>query len=329
MTEHTIEQIVTIGSGNWGMSLACLFAKRLPTRVWTIDKAMADEINAHRDHPGPGHKYPIDESITIEPKYSSTVDPTKTLFILAVPSSQVASAARELGQVTPNPLVLSVSKGFDAVRFRTMSEVIRSEVPGASVVVLTGPTIANEVSAGKPTRAVLASRDLMHLARVKTALANDVISFEASPDPSHHEICAALKGLVAIAVGMAHGLDLGTNSMGVLMTEGIRELGVVASFFHIPAQVAYGVSGAGDLITTCISPDSRNRKLGSLLAQGLTLEQALAKVGMTVEGVAMSETIKTLWSLEVSIPLINMVNRVLCWEGGDIRREIHQLLASL
>jgi len=112
------------------------------------------------------------------------------------------------------------------------------------------------------------------------------------------------------------------------MTAGLRELAVVGSFFGVPESVAYGVSGAGDLITTCISPDSRNRKLGALLAQGLTLEQALEQVRMTVEGVAMARTIETLWSLDVSIPLFHAVNAILRGDVKDIRTELTELIAA-
>ena len=326
---RTIEEIIVIGSGNWGLTLACLFSKNLPTRVWALDKKLAEQINKHRDCPGYFFKYPVPSSVVVEAKYSSDFDEANTLFIIAVPSSQVEAAAKELGKATKEPLIMTVSKGFDAGRQCTMSELIKRQIPDAAVVVLTGPTIANEVAEGKPTRAVLASDNLMYLAMVKEALRNDVISFEVSRNPTHHEICAALKGLVAISVGMAEGLELGANIQGVLMTEGIREVGVVASFFGIPETVAYGVSGAGDLITTCISSESRNRRLGTFLAKGLSLEKAMNKVGMTVEGVAMSQTIETLWALDVSIPLIHMVNKVLLGHSNDIGEELKQVLLSL
>ena len=326
---HTVNELVVIGAGNWGLALASLFSNNLRTRVWTIDAAMAKRLNESRDKPSVFYHGPIPESVVIEEKYATDVDEHSTLFIIAVPSSQVRSVSKELARHVRRPLVLSVSKGFDAQRQCTMSEVIKQELPDAAVVALTGPTIANEVARGLPTRAVLACDDLMPLALVKEALRNDVISFEISRNPSHHEICAALKGLVAIAVGMADGLDLGTNIQGVLMTEGIRELAVVASFFDIPENVAFGVSGCGDLITTCISPDSRNRRLGQLLAEGLTLEQALEKVRMTVEGIAMSQTIETLWALDVSIPLFHVVNAILLGERRDIRQELTSLVMRL
>ncbi len=324
-----IKEIIVIGSGNWGLALAVLFSKKHAVRVWTIDEALATRINEHRNEPGHFYNHPIPQKIKIEEKYASDFDESKTLFVMAVPSSQVRRAAKELAQHTTSPLVLSVSKGFDVDQQCTMSVVIKNEIPASSVVVLTGPTIANEVADGLPTRAVLACEDLTTLALIKDTLKNDVISFEISRNPSHHEILAALKGIVAIAVGMADGLEMGTNIMGVLMTQGLKEMATVASFFDIDEDIAFGVSGAGDLITTCISKDSRNRRLGAEMASGLTLEGALEKVRMTVEGVAMSQTIETLWSLDVSIPLIHMVNGILRGGKKDIRRELTDLISTL
>lgn len=325
---RTVEEIIVVGSGNWGLALASLCASRHRVRVWAIDQATAERLEATRNEPGFWHARPLPKGLAIEVKYASPFDQAKALFILAVPSSQMHAVATELGRHADAPLVLTVSKGFDVERQCTMSEVIKRAIPGASVAVLTGPTIANEVARDLPTRAVLAGEDLTSLALLKEALRNDVVALEVSRFPTHHEICAALKGLVAIAVGLADGLELGTNAQGVIMTAGLRELATVGAFFGVPESVAYGVSGAGDLITTCISPESRNRKLGALLATGLSLEQALETVRMTVEGVAMARTIETLWSLDVSIPLFHTVNAILRGECADIRQEITDLIAA-
>ena len=328
MKVHQIEEIIVIGSGNWGLALAVLFANRFPVRVWTVDAKMAEHLRANRQAPGHFFSCPIPESIVIEEKFGSPLDEQRALVVIAVPSGQMQSVAGELGRHASRPLVVSVSKGFNADQQCTMSEVIRREIPEATVIVLSGPTIAREVAEGKPTRAVLAGKDLSHLALVKEALHNDVIFFEVSPDPAHHELCAALKGLVAIAVGMADRLALGANAQGVIMMEGIQEMGQVLSFFGVHNTVAYGCSGAADLIATCISPNSRNRRLGGYFAEGLGLQEALDKVGMTVEGVAMSQTIETLWSLNVSIPLINMVNSVLLGRHRDVTQELIAVISG-
>lgn len=322
----TIESIVIIGAGNWGLTLAALWGETRPVRVWTRNAESSAQLNRDRACSLARFQGRFPDSIVIEEKFTSDVLPAKTLFVLAVPSGQIRSIARELATHAREPLVLTVSKGFDHQGRCTLSEAIRQEIPGASVVVLTGPTIANEIALGKPTRAVLACENLTHLAMVKDALRNDLIAFEVSRFPSHHEICAALKGLVAISAGLADGLELGANAQGVIMTQGLRELSTVASFFGIPESVAFGVSGAGDLITTCISPDSRNRKLGRLMAQGRSLKAALSEVGMTVEGVAMSHTIETLWSLDVSIPLFHMINTILSKEGAADTASLNSVL---
>ncbi len=325
----SIEKIIIIGSGNWGLALASVFSNCVPTKVWTIDSAMAEHINSNRENPGEFFKYPLPKSIIVEKKYGSSFDENQTLFIFAVPSSQIGVVAKELSEHSKSPLILSVSKGFDARHQCTMSQLIKHYIPKAVVIILTGPTIANEIAEGKLTRAVMASDDLMYLALVKEALQNDQIFFEISRNPIHHEVCAALKGLVAIAIGMADGLNLGANIQGVLMSEGIRELDAVSSFFGINENIALGTSGAGDLIATCISQDSRNRKLGNAMAEGLSLEDALKKVQMTVEGIAMSKTIETLWSLDVSIPLFHMVNGILLGRKKDIYAEICTIIKSL
>jgi glycerol-3-phosphate dehydrogenase (NAD(P)+) len=326
---YEICEIIIIGAGNWGLTLARLLSKRIPTRVWTIDVPTAKYLNANRENPSRFYKYPISENFVIEVQYCNSFDEKRTLFIIAVPSNQVQKVVTELRCHASCPMILSVSKGFDIKGQCTISQLIKKEIPAASVAVLTGPTIANEVAQGESTRAVLASNDLLYLAALKQILMNNVISFEISRHPEHHEICASLKGLVAIALGIAQGLGLGANVQGILMIEGIKELAKVGSFFGVPQDVAYGISGAGDLITTCISLHSRNRRLGELLSQGFNIEDAINEVGMTIEGIAMSKTIQTLWALNVSIPLINLVNDILLGTSCDIRQELINLIKRL
>jgi glycerol-3-phosphate dehydrogenase (NAD(P)+) len=322
---HGISEAVVLGSGNWGCVLAELISRNVPVRLWTMNDALRDQLKSawkkrttltgNGGHP-----------LAIETKFAGPFDQDNTLLVIAVPSSAVRDVAMEIGRVCGRPLVLCVSKGFDAEEFCTPSELIRKELPGASVVSLTGPTIANEVGQGLPTVGVLSSDDLASLAAVKAALRNDIIRFATGRNPSHHELCAALKGIIAIGVGMAEGLDMGINCQAVIMTEGIAEMAHVASFFDIPREVVYGLSGVGDVLTTCISPDSRNRRLGILLGKGYKLDEALNEVQMTVEGVAMSKTIETLWALDVSIPLINFINSAIFGRVADLRAGFTSLL---
>ncbi len=308
-----IKQAVVIGAGNWGSVLARLIARNVPVRLWAENDQLCAQA-AEKLARGNGQA-----NISVQTKFSGGLDEEKTLVVMAVPSSAVRSVAEELGQRCTRPLILSVSKGFDSESFCTPSQLISSVIPGAVVVSLTGPTIANEVAQDLPTVAVLSSDHLASLAMVKNVLKNDVIRFATGRNPNHHELCAAMKGIVAIGVGMAEGLNLGVNFQAVIITMGISEMARVASFFDIPMEVVYGLSGVGDTITTCLSHDSRNRKLGVLLGKGLSLADALKEVKMTVEGVAMSKTIETLWALDVSIPLTHFINSAVFGRVRDLR----------
>jgi len=321
------KEAIVIGAGNWGRPIARLLSLNVPVRLWTLDKLEAETIKSRRGEFLP--KEICVHDIVIEPKFLSSFSEEESLIVIAVPSSQVSLVAAELAERVTAPTILSVSKGFDVERFCTPSGMIKQEIPDAKVVCLTGPTIANEVGRCLPTTAVLSSEHLMHLAKVKEVLRNDVVNFEIGRNPMHHELCAALKGIIAIGVGMADGLGLGVNFQSVIITKGVKEMVRIASFFDIPENVAYGLSGMGDAMTTCMSYESRNRKLGYLIGQGLSLEKSLHEVKMTVEGVAMSKTIETLWSLDVSIPLYHFINNAIFSKNLELRKGFIKLLKSL
>ena len=144
------------------------------------------------------------------------------------------------------------------------------------------------MAAGLPSKAVLASHDLTALTKVARSLRNQTLIFELSRDVDGVELCAALKGVIAVGVGIVDGLALGDNMTALLMTSGLREFVEIAEFLEIRHKTIYGIAGLGDLITTCISPNSRNRRFGRLLGQGVSTEEALKQVGMVVEGVQMA-----------------------------------------
>ena len=193
----------------------------------------------------------------------------------------------------------------------TMSQVIRAELPNSKVVVLTGPNIAREVAAGKPTKAILASEDIFTVTRLARLLRNETLAFEITRDTEGVQLCAALKGIIAIAVGYADGLELGDNFTGVLMTYGLKEFVAIAEFLGISPNTIYGIAGLGDLITTCLSGNSRNRQLGRLLAKGEPLDNALQEVGMVVEGVQMAKTIVSIEDMNIAIPLFSAITKII------------------
>jgi glycerol-3-phosphate dehydrogenase (NAD(P)+) len=301
------QQVVIIGAGNWGTTLAIEFSHCCQVRLWSRTKAHAIQVNREGENKKflPGIKLP--ESIIVEHKFSSPISPDAWVLI-SVPSSQMLDICSELkSEIHPGQIIINVSKGVVADTLRPISQVIEETLKDTVLVVLTGPTIAREIASGEPTRAVLSCKDVGALLRLKKTLKLPHLSFETSRDVNGVELCAALKGIVAIGVGIAEGLGLHSNIQSVIMTYGLNEFKIIAEFLQIPEKTIYGLSGMGDLITTCISPSSRNRRFGYLIGKGVALEQALKDVGMVVEGVSMAKTIVELAHFNLNIPLFRFI----------------------
>jgi glycerol-3-phosphate dehydrogenase (NAD(P)+) len=325
----TKKSAVILGAGNWGTTLAVEFSHCCHVRLWTENESYADAIGRYRENRQflPGVRLP--RSIKVEPKFSSELHASDWL-VMAVPSSQMVPVCRELkSRIHRGQIVINVSKGVVSDNLKTMSEIIEAGLSDIHLVVLTGPTIAREVAAGEPARAVLACQDVATLLQLRKHLRLPHLSFEMSRDVKGSELCAALKGIVAIGVGIAEGLNLHSNIQSVIMTYGLNEFRKIAEFFHIPEKTIYGLPGMGDLIATCISPDSRNRRFGKLLGQGVPLHSALKKVGMVVEGVSMAKTIVELAHFNLDIPLFKCVSRIIFEAPKDVHKELTETLKAI
>ena len=315
-------RVIVIGAGNWGTVLAIELAAVLPVCLWAGDVRQAEAINDARENVKylPGYKLP--DNVTAENAYSSAIG-ADDILVIAVPSSQVEKVSLELiSQIHSRQMIISVSKGIVSDSLKTVSEAIEAILPQAMVAVLTGPTIAREIAAGQPSKAILASRHLEVLLKLEKLLKLPHLKFEFSRDVRGVEICAALKGILAIGVGIAEGLGLESNIQGIIMTYGLKEFKTIARFLQIQENTIYGLAGMGDLITTCISMDSRNRRFGHLLANGVRLQDALSEVGMVVEGVAMAKNIVELSHFNLYIPLFKCITRIIFENPADIYSEL-------
>lgn len=318
-------KIIVIGAGNWGTTLACLLGKYNRVSLWTRRPEHAEEINKTRENSRYLQGILLPESVTAVPMFQETVE-GDDIVLMVVPSKELPSVARELADRLNGQPVVCASKGFQHSTFKTMGQVITETIPSSPLVILTGPNIAREIARGKPTKAVLASENLQALSLVSRTFRNDVLNFEISRDVQGVELCAALKGIIAIGVGIADGLELGDNFTGVLMTYGLREFVAIAEFLGISDKTIYGIAGMGDLIATCLSKNSRNRKFGYLLGTGVPTEDALLNVGMVVEGVQMAKTIVDMGDLNISIPLFTTIARAIFEEGLNLREEFVRCL---
>ncbi|MCF7919940.1 MAG: NAD(P)H-dependent glycerol-3-phosphate dehydrogenase [Candidatus Cloacimonetes bacterium] len=321
-------RVFVIGSGNWGTVLASLFAGKNEVYLWTINEEEAELIRRTHESPSlPGFKIPL--SITIEKKFTQAVQPDD-IVIVAIPSRKMEELVIEFKNTgNHNFIFVNASKGVEHTTLRTNYETVRMHLPEVRFANLSGPTIARELAEGLPAKAVLASSDVSLLLHLQEILDNELLKFDFSRDVVGSELAAAMKGLIAIGVGISDGLGFKTNIFGLIITYGLREFETVMKFLKVPTQTVYGIAGIGDLITTCISENSRNRTFGKYLAQGYKLEEALKEVGMEVEGVSMAKTIRRMAQFNLSIPLVSCLTKIIFDGVEDIRKELLETLNNI
>ncbi len=324
-----MKNVIVLGAGNWGTVLAIELSSVCSVRLWTNTSNDADSIVQSHENERylPGVKIP--DKVIVEEKFNSTIAPDD-IIVIVVPSKHMEAVCLELkGVIHSNQIIINASKGLRSDSLKTMSQVIKDCLPNVEIVALTGPTIAREIAEGLPACAVLSCENVEVLLELKKELTPPNLFFEMSRDVEGAELCASLKGLIAIAIGVCDGLKLKTNVQGAVITYGLREFKVIAEFLNIEDETVYGLSGVGDLITTCLSSDSRNRRFGTFRAQGLSLQEALDKVGMVVEGVSMAQTIVELSRFNLHIPLFNTITQIIFEEPESIYDELIATLKNM
>ena len=298
---------IVIGSGNWGTVLASLFAENQKVYLWTLTDEEAAEINLHRENKQYLSGIKLSENIFAEKKYSRNIE-SDDIIVVAIPSRKIQELTVELRTNGYERFIfLNASKGIRHDNLKTIHEIVQEVLPEVRFANLSGPTIARELAEGLPAKAILASDDIDLLFSLQQSLKNSLLYFEFSTDVKGIELASSLKGLIAITIGIADGLGFKTNIFGLVMTYGLKEFESLMSFLGVNTKTIYGIAGMGDLITSCLSENSRNRKFGKLLASGYTTAEALQQVGMEVEGVSMAKTVLKFSSLQLHLPLISFV----------------------
>jgi len=258
----------------------------------------------------PGVALPEDMIFTVD---LETAMKDKDMLVLAVPSPFVRSTAARMKEFLPKgQIVVNVAKGIEEKTLTTLSGVIEDELPFADVAVLSGPSHAEEVGRQIPTTIVVGARSRETAEYIQNLFMSEVFRVYTSPDVLGIEIGAALKNVVALAAGIADGLGYGDNTKAALITRGINEIARLGMTMGGKFETFYGLSGVGDLIVTCASMHSRNRRAGILIGQGKTMEEAMEEVKMVVEGVHSAKAAKALADkYQVSMPIVEQVNQVL------------------
>lgn len=320
-------QIGIIGAGSWGTALSVLLHKnKNQVTVWSV---MEDEIKMLRtEHEQkeklPGVKLPEDMIFTTDLEEAIV---GKDVLVLAVPSPYTRSTAAKMAPfVAEGQKVVNVAKGIEEATLMTLSEVIEEEIKKADVSVLSGPSHAEEVGRGIPTTIVVGSKKKETAEYLQNLFMNEVFRVYTSSDVLGIELGAALKNVVALAAGIADGLGYGDNTKAALITRGIAEIARLGISMGGRIETFYGLTGIGDLIVTCASMHSRNRRAGILIGKGATMEEAMAEVKMVVEGVYSAKAGYALSKkYGVSMPIIEQINKVL-FEGASAEQAVKELM---
>lgn len=305
-------RISIIGGGSWGIALAVLLSRNgHEITIWSAlenEIAMLKEKHEHRMLPG----VVLPDNTVFTTREQEAVQ-GKDLLVMAVASSYTRSTARRLKElVENNQKILNVAKGIEETTLMTLSEIIEQEIPQADVAVMSGPSHAEEAGRGLPTTIVVGAGSRATAEYIQNLFMNEVFRVYTSPDVLGIELGGSLKNVVALAAGIADGLGYGDNTKAALITRGITEIARLGTAMGGRFETFCGLTGIGDLIVTCASMHSRNRRAGILIGQGKTMEEAMEEVQMVVEGVYSAKAAMELAKkYDVQLPIIEQVNAIL------------------
>ena len=316
-----------MGAGSWGTALALLLHKNgHQVTVWSISEEEVEMLSTKREHESklPGVRIPDDMEFTSD---LAKAVKDKDFIVMAVPSPFTRSTAKSMSPYIPEgQIIVDVAKGIEEDTLMTLSRQIEQEISQADVAVLSGPSHAEEVGRGIPTSVVIGAKTKKTAEYLQSMFMNEVFRVYTSPDILGMELGGSLKNVIALAAGIADGLGYGDNTKAALITRGIAEIARLGVEAGGALESFTGLTGIGDLIVTCASVHSRNRKAGYLIGQGMSMQEAMDEVKMVVEGVYSTKAaVKMGKKYGVSTPIIEEVNKVL-FEGKNPGEAVRDLM---
>jgi len=321
-----MSKIAILGSGGFGLSLAIMaeHCGKHSVTVWSKFQSEIDDIRRHGEHVQKLPGVPISESIALTSDISCVKGCDMVIF--GIPSSFVRDVAKLAAPfIDDNMVVVNTGKGLEEGSLKTLSQVIGEEIKTDKLVVLSGPSHAEEVARCIPTTIVAASENMKAAEYVQNQLSNSFMRIYLNSDVKGCELGGALKNIIALCAGICDGLGYGDNTKAALMTRGIHEIARLGKAFGATVNTFSGLTGIGDLIVTCTSMHSRNRRAGILIGQGVSPQEAVERVG-TVEGYFCCKAAYDLSRrLGVEMPITEQLNEVL-FKGGDVREALSALM---
>ncbi len=320
-------RIGILGAGSWGTALAILLHDNgHDVTVWSIHEKEVEMLNTTRRHESKLPGVEIPEGILFTTDMKETMS-DKDVCVLAVPSPFIRSTCQKMkAYVRAGQIIVNVAKGIEESTLYTLTDIIEEEMPYADACVLSGPSHAEEVSRRLPTTCVVSARTRKTAEYLQSVFVSPVFRVYISPDMLGIELGGALKNVIALAAGTADGLGYGDNTKAALITRGIAEIARLGIKMGGRPETFYGLTGIGDLIVTCASVHSRNRKAGYLMGKGYTMQEAMDEVQMVVEGVYSAKAALTLaQKYQVEMPIVEQVNKVL-FENKNAEEAVKELM---
>ena len=320
-------KIAVIGSGGWGTAVAIMLSSRgYDVYLWSWIQEETDRLSHDRENKEflPGVKFP--DKIHCSHDMAECVDKAE-LIITAAPSPATRTTAKQLAEVVKSgQKIVNISKGLEEKTLMRLSEVYAEEIPQAEISVMSGPSHAEEVSRGLPTTNVVASKNPETAKFIQDIFMSDMFRVYTSEDVIGVELGGALKNVIALCAGISDGLGYGDNTKAALMTRGLAEIARLGTAMGAKQETFMGLSGVGDLIVTCTSIHSRNHRAGTLIGQGMTLQETLDTVHAVVEGVNTATAVyKLSKKYNISMPITEEAYKIL-FENKNAREAVLSLM---
>lgn len=320
-------KVSILGAGGWGIAIGVLLNNNgHKVTMWSAVDREVKMLTERRENEVSLPGIIISENIQITGDLNEAVN-NQDIIVLAVASSYIRNTAKRLNGLTKEgQIIVNVAKGIEDDTLMTLTDIIRQEVPGSDVAVLSGPSHAEEVGRGLPTTCVVGAESKETAIFIQNIFASPVFRVYISPDILGIELGGALKNVIALAAGIADGLGYGDNTKAAIITRGITEISRLGIAMGAKPLTLYGLSGIGDLIVTCASMHSRNRRAGILMGQGRTMEEAMKEVNMVVEGVYSAKAaVKLAKKYNTDLPIIETVNQIL-FNGLSAKDAVSELM---
>lgn len=326
MTEQ--QPVAVLGGGSFGTAVANLLAENgVGVKQWMRDPEQAEAMRTNRENPRYLKGVKIHPGVEPVNDLLATLQACELIFV-ALPSSALRSVLAPHAQLLRGKMLVSLTKGIEAQSFKLMSQILEEIAPEARIGVLSGPNLAREVAEHALTATVVASEDEALCQRVQAVLHGRTFRVYASNDRFGVELGGALKNVYAIIAGMAVALGMGENTKSMLITRALAEMTRFAVSQGANPMTFLGLAGVGDLIVTCSSPKSRNYQVGHALGQGLSLEEAVNRLGEVAEGVNTLKVLKVKsQEVQVYMPLVAGLHAIL-FEGRTLNQVIELLMRA-